>query len=78
MTQKKKNQTKEPKANEEPIQTQSSSITIPEDVLDTMVNRMLWILDPEVLNEKGKYYRKAIFVCWALMAVIIFAMMKIT
>lgn len=37
-----------------------------------------WILDPDVLNEKGKYYRKAIFGCWILIAIAIFIVKKIT
>jgi uncharacterized RDD family membrane protein YckC len=31
-----------------------------------------WVFKSENLNEKGQYYRKAIFVCWLLVIILVF------
>ncbi len=30
-----------------------------------------WVFNPDALNEKGKYYKKVIFIYWALVIVLV-------
>jgi uncharacterized BrkB/YihY/UPF0761 family membrane protein len=36
-----------------------------------------WVVDPSSLNEKGMYYRKAIFICWVLVILLIFIILAL-
>lgn len=37
-----------------------------------------WVFNPDVLNDKGKYYRKVILACWLLGIAILIVIRKIS
>ncbi len=48
-----------------------------EDARPTSIFLGGWVFDPNVLNSKGKHYRKLIFYCWGLIVFLVGLIMNI-